>query len=61
MMHSQIGILNSLGARAASEERLQRCMDRKDISLCLIPLFEYFDQRLLDVRKKNKSKEKIKK
>ena len=39
-------------------------MDREDISQCLIPLFEYSGQRLLDVRKKKlkqgKQKKKIK-
>ena len=32
-------------------------MDRKDIFQCLIPLFEYSGQRLLDVRKKRKLKQ----
>ena len=60
-MHSQIDIQNSLGVRAASEETLQRCMDRKDIFQCLIPLFEYSGQRLLDVRKKKLKRGKQKK
>ena len=60
-MHSQIGILNSLGARVASKETLQRCMDRKYISLCLIPLFECFDQTPGRQKKKKEKQGKKKK